>query len=368
MSVSLPDVFPQNEIVVSEEEHAFEDDDVLEYTLDKAPIDHVINVSGDTVEEFEQGVDYILSNDNTSIIWQKSGNNLPAFGSSFFVTYNADSILSRYVDSGDEEFQAVEDKIDDIVSQKFIENTSNENLDEVGKLFGETIGSRSGRSEPEYRTYLKSVVQSFLSRGTRTGIRLAVSAATDIPIEKISIKENFADTEYEIIIENNPQLFIPVPILVQIAEISDPSGVNFATTRYKFFEGDDSFASEDQVTNIGIVIDTAGTVAESNWDVSNWDTTTWDPSTGTSAQLVADTDESHIRIGNVSPDSFDKNSWDTMDWDAKDGFEATKISDDSLINVGKTVDDDSKMSDTVSAVANDATFDDSSWDSELVWS
>jgi len=123
----------------------------------------------------------------------------------------------------------IEDELNAIIQGKFVDSAEGQELDEIGKIFG-VLGKRSGRNDTQYRIYLKSVVQSFVSRGTVNGIKLAISAATDVPIDDITIDEDFDDNSYEVIVI--PQTPVDGNLLEQVAEIADPSGVEQSLTRF----------------------------------------------------------------------------------------------------------------------------------------
>jgi len=255
-NIELPDIFPQDEIIVEDEEHYYRvfqgDNGPLpdeEYTLGKAPIDEIQSVTGivnDAEYEFKKGSDYRLSDDAERILWIDGDR--PDPNTRFYVTYRSESIISRYVESGNEEFERIEHKLAESISSNFINvdeesdtgQASGVELDQIGELFGPIIGARRGRSDLQYRIYLESVVQSFISRGSVRGIKLAISAATDVPIEDITIDENFEDNEYEVIVV--PNTSVNVTVLQDIADIADPSGVEQITTR---FPVDDQIIMQD---------------------------------------------------------------------------------------------------------------------------
>ena len=113
--VSLPDIFPMDEVVVDGEEHIYQvyqgnqgplPED--EYTLNKAPITEIRSVTGVNNEseyEFEQGVDYKLSQDSERIVWINGDR--PDPGTVFHVTYRSDSIIGRYGETADEELDVI---------------------------------------------------------------------------------------------------------------------------------------------------------------------------------------------------------------------------------------------------------------------
>ena len=239
INIELPEIFPNTNVTVQDEEHifdvkegSFEDQEQLEYTINKAPITKIEGVTG-TVDggdyEFEQGVDYELSNDSNRLVWLE--NEVPDDNTPFYITYRSESIISRFLKSSEEELEVSEEHLKEAIDSKFIDTAEGEELDELGKLFGPTIGQRRGRTDEEYRVYLRSVVQSFTSRGTKTGIKLAISAATDIPIEDIEIIEDFYRNEYSVGIL--PQTPVSGSLLENVAEIADPSGIKQLSTRFR---------------------------------------------------------------------------------------------------------------------------------------
>ena len=265
IEVSLPDFFPQQNLVVEREEHTF---DVFQknnsvepktaYQLTKAPVDEIIRVTGiyeSSTIEFTKGTDYTLSSDKTEILWDED-ERTPVAGTTFFVTYESDSILKRYLAASNDEIEITQGAVVDSITSKFIDTASGDDLDRIGELFGDVIGARRGRVDSDYRAYLKSVVQSFVSRGTIDGIKIAISAATGADIETISIQENFDENTYEVSVI--PETPIAGSTIEEIAEIADPSGVEQSLTR--FTADEDSVGADDSVfIKDGIAItDTSG--------------------------------------------------------------------------------------------------------------
>lgn len=238
-SIDLPEIFPTDNVTVTDEQHRFEtfqtDGDIeekLSYQLEKAPIEYIERVVGtydSSTIEFTKDVDYTLSPDSENIVWQ-SGERTPDAGTFFAVTYVSDSILKRYLASAEDELDLTQDAIVTGINNKFIDSATGDDLDRIGSIFGDTIGLRRGRSDGDYRAYLKSVVRSFVSRGTKNGIKLAISAATDVPIEDIAINEFFDESGYEVVV--NPNTPVTGSTLEEIAEIADPSGIEQVGTRF----------------------------------------------------------------------------------------------------------------------------------------
>jgi len=325
-SVELPNFFPQQNLSVEREPHRFEvfstdsePEPQLEYRLDKAPIDEITRVTGiyqASTIEFTKGEDYELSNDNEKIVWNDT-NRTPVAGTTFYVTYVSDSILKRYLQASNDEIAVTQEAVVDSINRKFINTATGDDLDRIGALFGDVIGARRARDDADYRAYLKSVVQSFISRGTVSGIKLAISAATNVPIEDITIREDFENNQYEVVVI--PQTPVTGTTIEEIAEISDPSGVEQVVTRFtpeadtvgvddaaefvpSFDVGTDSAFVDDTTANQGtptfesvasndaLVIDgntfqstdeVAGndtadaTPASVGWETATWDESNW---------------------------------------------------------------------------------------------
>ncbi len=187
------------------------------------------SIGGGTPDDGETfTVTYDVTFEDAVIDWEQGGDT-PDAGTLFSVTYRAISLISRYIENSANELRTIEDELDEIIKSKFLDNATGDELDQIGRTFGQ-IGRRSGRDDTQYRIYLKSVVQSFVSRGTIAGIKAAISAATDVPLEDIQINEDFATNSYEVqIVAATP---ITVSLLEEVADIADPSGVDQTLTRF----------------------------------------------------------------------------------------------------------------------------------------
>ena len=234
----IPTIIPLDEVRVEDEAIRYEtyqeDFGVSEkkrYTLNKAPIKTIEDVTGihdGAGITFEKGTDYKLSTDSTEIVWLDEDR--PDAGTEFEVTYRSDSVMGRFIEQFESELSTVEDEMASVEESKFIDNATGSELDELGKIFG-VLGKRRERTDTQYRIYLKSVVQSFISRGTKNDIKTALSAATDVPIADIEIQEKFDTNEYEVnILAATP---ITGSVVEEVAQIADPSGVNLLRTRFK---------------------------------------------------------------------------------------------------------------------------------------
>lgn len=246
-----------------------------EYVLDDGPDNSTTAVVDDSGDTYTLGVDYALidSNEfsrNGTLIWLDNGSSpdngesftvtyevtyinsvikwdktelTPDADSLFYVSYRSDSIISRYLESANEQLEIVEHDITDAIDSRFVNQAEGEELEELGEMFGD-LGKRSGRDDQQYRIYLKSIVQSFISRGTINGIKLAISAATEVPIDDITITEDFEESEYKVkIVPNTP---VRGQLVEEIADIADPSGV--AQSGTTFVLDPDEVVFNDSVT------------------------------------------------------------------------------------------------------------------------
>lgn len=237
--VRMADIFPQGEIRVEDEKHlyqVFEGDfgnsPKDEYTLDKAPVNELEGVNGlldGDEHEFVKGVDYELSGDKERLVWL-SGDR-PDAGTEFSATYRTQSIMSRYMEASNEEFTLEEQQLKNRISSKFVDQATGEDLDHIGRLFGNTIGARRGRTDQEYREYLDTIVQSFISRGTKSGIRAAIAAVFETDPSNIEIIEDFSANSYDVRVP--PAAEFSGSLLETVAELADPAGVDFKGVRYR---------------------------------------------------------------------------------------------------------------------------------------
>lgn len=290
VTVDLPFLFPRGNVDVEKESHLYRviegdtnDQITDEYTLRKAPIKEIEEVTGvyngDSGHTFVKGTDYELSADNERIVWLNGDR--PDDNTDFFVDYRSRSIIDRYLESGEEELDEVEAEIEETLSSKVVSGAQGEELDRIGALFGETIGKRRGRTDQQYRLYLKSVARSFISRGTKSGIKTAISAATDVPVGDITIIEDFNDNAYEVVVVPNTP--VKSQVLNDVAEIADPSGVERLTTRFDI--DDDAVAARDEAVareptssaeilgaDDGVAISSAAT---SLWNDYDWNDENW---------------------------------------------------------------------------------------------
>jgi len=303
VDVRLSSIFPDGPLNVVEEEHTFKVFETttgpqpqLSYILDKAPISDLRDVAGvsDGVNVFfTENVDYSLSADRTQIIWDEDGDILPDAGTTFTVSYTSLSILSRYIAPAEEELTRVQDNIKDGLGSKYVDEATGSDLDELGKIFGDEIGARRGRDDEAYRTYLKSVVQSFVSRGTKSGIRVAIAAAAGIDVSDIEVNDGFGSLEYDVVV--NPQTPISGTAIEEIAELADASGVKLRFIRYA-----PERAKEDVQTQDSPEIREGFTASD---EISSFDALDINPNVAQAADEFVSTDTASV--GNIVADEVD---------------------------------------------------------------
>jgi len=254
----LPSIVPDGRVNVIGERHTYT---VFEtsagpeaqktYDLNKAPVESILRVTGTSGGDstiFVAEADFTLSADGNQLVWEDDPANEPDPGSIFFVNYTTDSIISRYLDASEEQFDVVISKVDESLSSKLVDSATGDDLDEIGKLFGPIIGRRAARSDEQYRVYLKSIVQSFISRGTIGGVKGAIAAATIVGPEDISVQEFFDDNEFSVSISLEAEAeftnVITGSVIEDVADLAAPSGVRLRLVK---------FAPEDAQEDIAII-------------------------------------------------------------------------------------------------------------------
>lgn len=110
-----------------------------------------------------------------------------------------DSTFANYIEAHDEKFTAFDEDIIDVIISRQINNARDDSLDRIGEIFGE-LGRRRGRSDTDYRNNLRSIVQSFKGRGTKPGIKFALSGAVNTDPSTILVEEHFDTLENTITI------------------------------------------------------------------------------------------------------------------------------------------------------------------------
>lgn len=261
----LPRIFPRGQIRVEDEEHTFRvfetnsgPEAVKEYTLDKAPfinVESVIAIVDGTETELTEGLDYTTGPNNEMVRFDTSLGKLPDAGTTFRVTYLANSVISRYSGAFDDEIDRTLSDLQYIRDGKGPDGATGRQLDELGKLYG-PLGNRRNREDPEYRAFIKSIVQSFAGRGTVSGIKFAVSAATGIDTDDIIVQEDFQSNSYNIVIL--PREPLDSSVITRVADIADPSAVDLDLIKFKPEQDVMKLSDRVSVSSVKIISDETG--------------------------------------------------------------------------------------------------------------
>lgn len=139
----------------------------------------------------------------------------------------SDSVIKRYTDAHVDEFSNVETLNEEAVTRKQIDNATGDDLDRIGAIFG-ALGRRRGRTDSEYRQFLKSIATSFGGRGSVQGLKFAVaSGITGADASDIVINEDFENNSYDVEITGGGTYYGPT--VQDLAELADPSCVELGT-------------------------------------------------------------------------------------------------------------------------------------------
>lgn len=168
------------------------------------------------------------------------------------------SVFARTINSHEAVLRREDSGLDYIRQSRQIDEAAGSDLNNIGSKFGQ-LGKRRGRSDSEYRTYLKGLVQSFNGRGTVPGLKFAIAAAVNTDTENIVIDEDFTNNEYEVRIEDTSAGFIS-GVVNEISELADPSGVELASAPIVTLEGDEVRVSATESTVTGSEIGLNGGV------------------------------------------------------------------------------------------------------------
>lgn len=147
------------------------------------------------------------------------------------------SVLTRYVNAHEAEVRKFDAKLSYTILSRQVDHASGDDLDRIGAKFGE-LGKRRGRNDDEYRSYLKGIVQSFRGRGTKPGMKFAISSAVGTDTDNIVIDEDFQNNSYDVRITDTDVGFLS-SVVNTVAELADPSGVELANPPIIQLEGAD---------------------------------------------------------------------------------------------------------------------------------
>ena len=204
-----------------------------------------------------------------------------------------DTVIVKLTDSFTDELNEFGNDITSVQESRFINEASGKELDQLGKQYG-ILGGRDGRTDDEYRQYLKSLVPVFRFQGTVPGIRAAVAAGLDLNdglgggTQDIFVKEHFEDDpptdeehlEYTLIFENwTPHRGATVE---ELAELSDSSMSRLRQPQYNI-EKDITIISDsitvEEAINIPDTTTSTDTIRRDIntvvWDSGNWNSMHW---------------------------------------------------------------------------------------------
>jgi hypothetical protein len=223
----FPEVLQTGKVQV---EVGYEFDDSLDvYEIKKGPATRVFEVRSNGTN-FNEGTDYDLIEDPNGnyvkIDWGIGGSE-PNDGDLFIIDQEYKSIMSRYLESHDVEMEHLSEDTVTVVSRRYLDNATGDDLDRLGAIFGD-LGKRQERNDSEYRDYLGGVVDSFNGRGSLTGLKFAIAAAIGVDPSDINIDEDFENLSYTIRIDTSVSTSLITSAVDQLAELADPSGVELS--------------------------------------------------------------------------------------------------------------------------------------------
>jgi hypothetical protein len=162
------------------------------------------------------------------------------------------TIFRKYVDAHGLEYDGFDAATRYVKLSRQVENADGDDLERIGALFGQ-LGARRGRADSEYRSYLSSLVQTFAARGSVSGVRFAIAAALNTSEENVNIIEDFERNEYEIEIEGVQADFLS-GVINELAQLSDPSGIELAAPPVIITAGDELLIDRTNASVIDTVI------------------------------------------------------------------------------------------------------------------
>lgn len=226
-------------------------------------------------------------------------------------------------------------------------------LDRIGAFFGE-LGKRRGRSDDEYATFLRSIVQSFSGRGTVDGIKFAVASALDLDPDQIVIEEDFVTNEYTVDIE------VPFPphelvTLTELADLADPSGVEFGSITY-------DVAQEQVDATDSVSVTTGQQISE---ETSIDDTVGVNPNLTTVDEQVQADDAAFVNPNlTTTADTMQADDTTAVNPNLNTVNEDVGAADTAQVDPDKTtVAEDTSADDTVATDETTVAWDEGSWDS-----
>jgi len=145
------------------------------------------------------------------------------------------SVFANFINAHESEIKKFDADLDYVLQSRHVDEAHSSDLEKIGSKFGE-LGKRRGRSDEEYRAYLKGIVQSFRGRGTKPGLKFAIGSAVGTDPENVIIDEDFQNNEYGVRIDDTDVGFLS-SVVDDVAELADPSGVELSSTPVVTLEG-----------------------------------------------------------------------------------------------------------------------------------
>lgn len=252
-----------------------------------------------------------------------------------------DKNIVKFTNAFSEEIDDFGVTIEDSIQSHFIDQASGEQLDIIGKQYS-PIGDRNGRSDSEYRQYLKALVPAFRFKGTVPGIRATVAAGLDIE-SGLQTTESEQDVFVSELYEQDPdtieeytkydiELYDWTPHRVrtvdELAELSDASVSRLRRIEYyldiETTEITDSINIQeseiiDDTTTTSDTVDTRKN--EILWDTSDWGELRWAEESNSRFEFTQLSQEESEQIGtadtittDVVPVLWDTNNWGELHW------------------------------------------------------
>jgi len=220
-------VYAATEEIRREEEIQITDDTVREYDLQVTPynaVDHVAVNDGGVPRELDvgNGVEEVTRNGELRAIRFDANIDLRE-GDTATVYYLTNPTLQRYAGSYEDDLSSAMLGTSFVRTTRYVDSAEGQALDFIGSWFGE-VGERRGRSDAEYRTFLRSIVRAFNGTGTRHDMRLVISGAVRGKIKDITIDEDFQKNGFRVTITEGDDAQISSAIN-EVVEMARPSGV-----------------------------------------------------------------------------------------------------------------------------------------------
>lgn len=135
-----------------------------------------------------------------------------------------DTTLQQWLAELQAEADEIDTAVDAVLTSVQLGEASGRALDEIGRDFG-TLGRRRGRSDPQYRSFLRGLVAAFDGRGTVSGVETAIAAGVLATADDVSLIEDFDTQQYEVVLENEAWSEHRSGTVRELAELADPSVV-----------------------------------------------------------------------------------------------------------------------------------------------